>query len=205
MLEKKSLVSNLIIASLMGILFWYMSSGLSLIVTFVVGVIFVFGLLLYLYKNQNLVWEKDKMIQLYLIMLSVQFVHFAEEYVTGFAEKFPLLYGGVPYSDNMFVIINMVSYFIFTITAMLVLTRNNYRVMTPMLFFIVYGAMGNAIAHTVWSIYLAGYFPGLYTAQLYWIVGPLMLNKVIGDWKKTIGFITLYAIVLSSILIIFIN
>ncbi|MCD4714416.1 MAG: hypothetical protein K8R73_14130, partial [Clostridiales bacterium] len=130
MLEKRFLVSNLIIAGLMGSLFWYLSSGLSLIVTFVVGVFFVIGLLLYLYRNHNLVWEKDKMIQLYLIMLSVQFVHFAEEYVTGFAEKFPLLYGGIPYSDNMFVIINMVSYFLFTITAMLVLTRNNYRVMT---------------------------------------------------------------------------
>lgn len=205
MLEKKSLFSNLIICSLMGSLFWYLSSGLSLIVTFVVGVFFVFGLLIYIYKNPNLVWEKDKMMQLYLIMLSIQLLHFSEEYLTGFAQKFPLLYGGLPYSDNMFVVINMVSYFIFIITAMLVLTRNNHKVMTPMLFFIVYGAMGNAVAHTVWSIYLSGYFPGLYTGQLYWILGPLMLYKVIGNWKKTIGFIAIYTIVLSSMLIIFIS
>src|SRR5690606_41266666 len=47
--------------------------------------------------------------------------------------------------------------------------------LVPVLFFIVYGALGNAIAHSWWSIYWGKYFSGLYTAQAYWIFAPLLL------------------------------
>jgi hypothetical protein len=39
---------------------------------------------------------------LYFTVLAVQFLHFAEEFVTGFNSRFPAMYGGDPYPLNTF-------------------------------------------------------------------------------------------------------
>lgn len=66
---------------------------------------------------------------------------------------FPLIYGGNPYSANAFVAFNLGSYFVFSVTPILLYFKGLKFFLMPILFFIVYGALGNAIAHNCWSLY----------------------------------------------------
>ena len=97
----------------------------------------------------------------------------------------------------------MLAYFVFTLTCILVFTRRLRFLLLPSLFFIVYGAIGNAISHTWWSLYLRAYFPGLVTAQVYGIVGPLVLCRLVGRPKVAFSICILFAIVLILLLTIF--
>lgn len=191
------------IALCMGIAFWNISSGVELLVTFIVGLVFTFVLITIFFAKKVILPDPMKFLPLFFLTLAVQFVHFAEEFMTGFATKFPALYGGQAYTDVTFVNINMISYVIFTLTALGVFVGRMKFFITPMLFFIVYGAMGNAIAHTTWSLYLGQYFPGLITGQIYWILGPILLKKLIGNWKVTLWILIPYLIALPVFLITF--
>ena len=97
----------------------------------------------------------------------------------------------------------MLSYFIFTLACILVFTRNLRFLLVPVLFYIIYGAIGNAISHTWWSLYLRSYFPGLITAQLYWILGPMVLYKLLGERKALMVIIIVFTLVLVPLLTIF--
>jgi hypothetical protein len=140
---------------------------------------------------------------LFFALLAVQFIHFAEEFVTGFSSKFPLLYSGMPYSEELFVAFNMVSYAIFALGCILALTKNLRFLLIPPLFFIMYGAIGNAIAHTWWSLYLRSYFPGLVSAQIFWIAGSFVLYKVMGNRTAVFTVIVLFMLTLIPLLTIF--
>jgi hypothetical protein len=204
-LTQKDLVLGTIIAILMATIFILLSSGKSLIVTFVPGVVISWLIFVRLYQREVKLPETSRLMPLYFIALSVQFLHFAEEFTHDFASRFPALYQGPAYSINTFLAINMISYAIFTLAFLLVFIKGKRFLLLPVLFFIVYGVMGNAIAHTVWSIYLQGYFPGFFTAQLYWFFGPLLLYNLTGDRKETIKSLLLFAVVLIPLLIIFIS
>ena len=202
-LSKSDLMIGTVIALVMGIIFTSLSSGMSLIVTFVPGLVFTWLVYVWLYIKKTRLPGASEFLPMFFVALAVQFIHFAEEFTTGFYTKFPLLYSGPPYSVNLFVIFNMVAYFIFTLACILVFTRNLRFLMLPVLFYIVYGAIGNAISHTWWSLYLRSYFPGLITAQLYWVAGPLVLNKLLNKRRDTFVIITLFAIVLIILLTVF--
>ena len=202
-LSKKDLVIGTVIALAMGTTFTLLSSGMSLMVTFVPGVVVTWLVYVWLYAKKTKLPDGADFLPLYFTTLAVQFLHFAEEFTTGFRTQFPLLYGGEPYSANLFVIVNMVSYFIFTLACILVFTKSLRFLLVPMLFYIIYGAIGNAISHTYWSLYLQSYFPGLITAQLYWVLGPLVLYKLIGGRKEVLTIIILFAFVLIALLTIF--
>ena len=60
--------------------------------------------------------------------------------------------------------------------------------------------IGNGIAHTTWAIRLGTYFPGLYTALVYWILGPLLLNRLLGNAKATAVLCGGFLIVLVTLL-----
>lgn len=87
---------------------------------------------------------------------------------------------GAAYSDNLFVTFNMAAYALFTTCAVLVFYLHADYLLMPAMFFSVYGAIGNAISHTVWSAVARAYRPGLITAQAYWIIGPYALYKLTG-------------------------
>jgi hypothetical protein len=57
--------------------------------------------------------------------------------------------------------------------------------LVPVLFYIVYGAIGNAITHTWWVVHAQAYFPGFFTAQLYWVAGPWLLSELLGNRLHT--------------------
>ena len=54
-------------------------------------------------------------------------------------------------------------------------------------FFILLGVLFNSVAHILLSVYVGGYFPGLITALIYAVLGPIIVKIVIDDLGKTSG------------------
>jgi Protein of unknown function with HXXEE motif len=187
---------NTAIAVLMAIGFTRISSGRSLIVTFVPGVVISWLVLLWMFVQHVDLPAADDFVPYFFAALVVQFLHFAEEFRTDFKTFFPTLYGGTAYSDNLFVTFNMAAYALFSSCALLVFYLDAAYLLMPVLFFIVYGAIGNAISHTVWSVVARAYRPGLITAQAYWVVGPFLLYELIGSGVATAVTCVVFAIVL---------
>lgn len=204
-LGKRDLVIGTVIALTMGTTFALLSSGMSLVVTFVPGIVITWLTFVLLYVKKTNLPDAQAFFPLFFATLALQFVHFAEEFTTGFPTKFPLLYNGTPYSNDLFVIFNMLSYFVFTLACILVFTKKLRFLLVPVLFYIIYGAVGNAVSHTWWSLYLKSYFPGLVSAQLYWVLGPLLLYKLLGERKTVIGIITLIVLTLIILLTVYIS
>ena len=203
MLSKRDLIIGTAIAVVMTIAFTRLSSGLSLVVTFVPGMAVTWLAFAWLYRTKTKRPQGPEFFPVFFATLAVQFIHFAEEFTTGFAARFPQLYGGTPYSDNLFVSVNMVAYGFMTLSCILVFTFGLKWLLIPSLFFIVYGAIGNAISHTWWSVYEQAYFPGLVTAQFYWIAGPFLLWKLLRRPKAVFAVVTLFALVLIPSLTFF--
>jgi len=199
----KDFVIGTVMALVMATIFTLLSSGMSLIVTFVPGVVFSWLVYAWLFVKKVELPTSSAFLPLFFALLAVQFIHFAEEFVTGFSSKFPLLYSGMPYSADLFVTFNMVSYAIFALGCILALTTNLRFLLIPPLFFIMYGAIGNAIAHTWWSLYLQSYFPGLVSAQIFWIAGSFVLYKVMGNRTAVFTVIMLFMLTLIPLLTIF--
>ena len=103
----------------------------------------------------------------------------------------------------MFVTFNMASYAVFTGTCLLAFTKRIGFLLMPAMFFVVYGAIGNAIAHTWWSIDLGTYFPGLITAQAYWVAGPFVLHRLLGDRRRTAVVVLGTTVLLVPLLSVF--
>ena len=184
------------IAVLMAIGFTRMSSGRSLIVTFVPGVAVSWLVLLWMFVQHIDLPAAADFLPYFFAALVVQFLHFAEEFRTDFKTFFPTLYGGAAYSDNLFVTFNMAAYALFTTCALLVFYLHAGYLLMPALFFVVYGAIGNAISHTVWSVVARAYRPGLVTAQAYWVIGPFALYKLIDSAVATVLICVGFGVVL---------
>jgi len=155
------------------------SSGISLIVTFVPGVIA--ALLFYFFTVFKKQPEPDNILPLYLLGLGIQFLHFAEEYMTGFNHKFPALFKSPEYPIDTFILFNMFAYFMFALGAIMIYKKITPPMIIP-LFFVAYGIVGNAISHLIYCIVVGGYFPGVYTSIIYWIIGPMIIKRI---WDET--------------------
>jgi hypothetical protein len=184
------------LAACMAIGFTRISSGRSLILTFVPGVAVTWLVLLWMYLQHVDLPAAANFVPYFFAALVVQFLHFSEEFRTDFKTFFPNRYGGTPYSDNLFVTFNMAAYAAFTSCCLLVFYLDARYLLIPVLFFIVYGAIGNAISHTVWSVVDRAYRPGLITAQAYWIVGPFVLYKLTGSGIATAITSAVFVVVL---------
>ncbi len=199
-LTSADLAAGGIIAICMAIVFLLISSGRSLIVTFLPGVLFAYLVLLLMGRNRRPLPSAERFLPVFFLALSLQFLHFTEEFTTGFAQRFPQIYGGTPYSPALFLQINMISYALFVLSALAAFAFGLRRALMPAVFFVLYGALGNAIAHPLWAIMAHGYFPGLFTALLYWVLGPWLLYLLLGSKKQTAVVIGVYAAVLVTTL-----
>ncbi len=160
------------------IVFVVASKGLSMIVTFVPGMIisYIFYLLTVFKKHP----EGKFILPLYLLGVGWQAIHFAEEYLTGYNEAFPALFGAEPYPADQFVISNMIALLFYAFSGACM----ELKIQGPQLiaiFFIIFGGLINAIMHVIFSIKSGGYFPGLYTA-LPFFLAPLLIYMI---WKST--------------------
>jgi hypothetical protein len=141
--------------------------------------------------------------QLFFTALAIQFLHFAEEFGTDFKTLFPVLYGGAAYSNSLFVTFNMVSYAAFTLSCLLVFYKSARFLLVPVLFYVIYGAIGNAVSHTWWVVHSQAYFPGFFTAQAYWIVGPWLLYRLLGSRLHTAAAVAAFSAVLVPLVTVF--
>ncbi len=97
---RKDLLIPTLIAALLRVLFSIFSSGLSLIVTFVPGMVLAY--VLYLFTFYRKLPIPEQFLPLYFFALAVQFLHFAEEHATYFDIVFPALFNAAPYPHNLF-------------------------------------------------------------------------------------------------------
>ncbi|RVV99414.1 hypothetical protein EKE94_01625 [Mesobaculum littorinae] len=174
-----------VIALLMaGVFTWI--GGQALVSTFVPGLLVTWAIFLWMHLKQVALPDGHGLYPLYFSVLAWQLLHFSEEFMTGFRVQFPALFGGSPFSTELFVGINMVSYFLFVMAFIGAFAGGRRFLLVPVLFFVVYGALGNAIAHTYWVIDQGGYFPGFFTAQLYWVLGILLVARIGGSWRMAV-------------------
>ena len=119
----------------------------------------------------------SQILPLYLLALSIQMLHFAEEYVANFTTALPALFGQEPYPTDYWLVFNMVAYFIFILGAVVLFKKQKEYAVIP-LFFILVGVLMNGIAHVGLSIYSGGYFPGMITAIPYLVIAPVLIKRI---------------------------
>lgn len=132
----------------------------------------------YLFTSYREMPNVERALPIYLVALSIQFLHFTEEYIYGFHVRVTEIMDGFPPFDaNVFVAFNMIAYCLFLLAAV-----GMYKGMKfPMIivwFFVFGGAVGNAIWHPLLALRVGGYFPGLYTSFAYWIVAPILMKRL---------------------------
>ncbi len=116
-----------------------------------------------------------RLLPYYLCALSIQLLHFTEEYLTGFTEKLPALLGQDPYPEEYWIIFNMVAYAIFIAGALIIYFRIQILYVIPV-FFVFAAVMLNPVIHLLLALNVGGYFPGLYTSILYIIFMPFVMR-----------------------------
>jgi hypothetical protein len=174
----KNIILPTVIAIAMISIFSYMSAGLSLIVTFVPGVVlaYIFYFLFCYRKNP----DPAEVLPVYFLGIGFQLLHFAEEHATNFDRDFALLFHAAPYNHNLFTSFNMISYFMFLVGGYAI-----YKGIKPLMiiamFFISYGMFGNCIGHISYSLVVKGYFSGFYTSFLNFVLSFVILKRL---WKQ---------------------
>jgi hypothetical protein len=96
----------------------------------------------------------------------------------------------------------MLSYSGFVVAFILTFVIGIRFLLVPVLFFTIYGAIGNAISHTYWVFSQSGYFPGAITAQLHWIIGPLLLSRFTGALRPALIITGGFAMLLIAVLML---
>lgn len=199
----RDLALGTLIATVLSVTFFSLSSGWSLIVTFVPGMAFAWLVFVWIEAGRVALPSAERFVPAFFAVLAIQFLHFAEEYATGFNTAFPELYGGHAYSPVLFVTFNMISYAVFAGSCLLVFYRGVRQLLMPLLFFVVYGAIGNAISHTWWVVSTGAYFPGFVTALAYWVAGPWLLHRLTGSMRVTLATTLAFGAVLVALLSLF--
>ena len=173
---KKPLIIPLLIVILLIVVFLFVSVRLSSVIIFIPGVIVTYFVFLNtFYKKAP---DPEKILPLYLLAVGIQLLHFTEEYLTGFIVALPGLLGQEAYPMDYWIVFNMVAYFIFILGG-IILFKEVKELMVIPLFFILVGVVFNSIAHILLSIYVGGYFSGLFTALIYAAIAPVLVQRVL--------------------------
>ena len=144
-----------------------------LLYVFVPGTIAAF--IIYFNTFYKIAPDPSELLPPYLLALAIQMIHFAEEYATGFDVKVAALLGEEPYSLNALVIFNMIAYFFFVLGGIAIYQKRKEQLVIPMIF-IILGVFLNFFGHILASLYVGGYFPGLFTGLLYLLLIPKFLK-----------------------------
>jgi len=123
-------------------------------------------------------WKNDAaaVLPVYLLAIAVQCLHFTEEYITGFQQQFPRLFGD-DWSDGRFVTFNMLWLAAFVLAGLGVYRRVPLAYLI-VLFLALIGGVGNGTAHLVLSATHRRYFPGMITAPFCLVVGIALLIRL---------------------------
>ncbi len=196
-IDQTSFWAGTAIAAFIGLLLAAMSSGLSLIVTTLPGLIVSWLLFGAFYLRKTDLSQTARILPLYFVTLALQFLHFAEQYVAGYATEFPALYGGTPYPLDLFVLVNMGACAVFVVTCLAVFLWRATSLLVPVLFFAISVTFGSAVSSTWWALLSDGYFPGLITGLAYWVAGPLLIVTLVGSLR---GAVTLMVVLAGTLI-----
>jgi len=130
-------------------------------------------------------WKKERedILPYYLLAVTVQCLHFAEEFFTGFHHEFAKLFGQT-WSESEFVFFNLGWLLLFAL-AVAGLKRGMPLAYLVLLFLAVVGGIGNGIGHLLLSAVRWGYFPGVVTAPFCLIMGIMLLVCLYRGAPKT--------------------
>lgn len=106
----------------------------------------------------------------------LQCVHLAEEWTTGFPQRFPKLFGLTPWPDSFFVPFNAFWIVVWIICVMLL--RSHPRVASFPMWFLALASTMNGVVHPLLAMASGGYFPGLWSSPLVGICGVLLLHAM---------------------------
>ena len=115
---------------------------------------------------------RERTARLFLIALAAQCLHFMEEFVTRFEDRFPALLGLPAWSENFFVVFNLIWLSGWILSA-IGLQRGYWFALFPIWFFAI-AAIANGIAHPFLAVVARGYFPGLITSPIVGVLGVLL-------------------------------
>ena len=124
---------------------------------------------------------REQTVRVFLLGLAVQSLHFMEEFVTHFEDRFPALLGLSAWSVNFFVAFNLMWMSAWILSAA-GLQRGNRVALFPVWFFAI-ACVANGIAHPVLAIAAHGYFPGLITSPILGVLGVLLWIRLLQSTK----------------------
>jgi hypothetical protein len=116
--------------------------------------------------------RREQAARLFLIGLAAQSLHFMEEFVTRFEDRFPVLFGLPAWSENFFVVFNLIWISVWILSAIGLQKGYGYALF-PVWFFTI-AAVANGLAHPVLALIAHGYFPGLVTSPILGVLGVLL-------------------------------
>lgn len=124
--------------------------------------------------NQNPI-RQQAVSRIAMIAAAGHLLHSGEEWLTGFAQRFPEFLGLTAWPDQLFVGFNLVWIAIWFVSAKAIPQRWAFF---P-LWFMAIGFMGNAVAHPLMAASVGGYFPGLVSAPLSGLLGLFVAQRLL--------------------------
>jgi len=113
--------------------------------------------------------SRERTAAIFLLGLAVQSLHFMEEFVTGFEQRFPALLDLPAWSERFFVAFNLFWISLWILSA--VGLQRGYRAALFPVWFFAIAAVANGVAHPVLAVIAKGYFPGLITSPVLGVLG----------------------------------
>jgi Protein of unknown function with HXXEE motif len=120
--------------------------------------------------------RRERAAHLFLIGLAGQCLHFLEEFVTGFQDRFPMLIGIPVWSSSFFVGFNLIWLCIW-ILSVVGLQKGQRWAFFPAWFFAM-ASIVNGVAHPILAVVARGYFPGLITSPVVGVAGWLLWRRL---------------------------
>jgi hypothetical protein len=120
---------------------------------------------------------RERAVRLFLIGLAAQSLHFMEEFVTRFQDRFPALLSLPAWSNNFYVIFNLLWMCVWILSAV-AWQKGSRLAFFPVSFFAL-ASIANGIGHPVLAVLVHGYFPGLVTSPVVGIIGVLLFVRLL--------------------------
>jgi len=134
------------------------------------------GLAFHLQRFRDRLPPAERVLPVYLGALVWQLLHFVEELLTGFAERFPVLLGADPWSTERFVAFNLVHDALFLLSAIAYLKRVPWLAVFASFFLVA--MFLNGLGHAGLALWVGGYFPGLVTGLVSPLFGVWLLRRL---------------------------
>jgi hypothetical protein len=113
-----------------------------------------------------------------LAVLAIQSLHFAEEFATGFHERFPALLGLAEWTPEFFVCFNMAWIAAWAVAIAAAMVRRAIFLAAWLVWFLALAATANGVVHPVLAIASGGYFPGLLTSPVLGVAGIVLIRAL---------------------------